>query len=94
MPFEDYPHCPIYLLGELTLLSTTKDFIPGQKITQFFDFYEIDKDRLGTEAEGEQKPRQFSETVEVSVEYPGKNSKFDFEKNVVDQECWIEDTFM
>ena len=54
VPFEDYPHCPIFLLGELTLLSENKSFIPGQQITQFFDFYEVDKDRIGTEVDGEQ----------------------------------------
>ena len=41
---------------------------------------------------GEQQPRQFSETVEVGVTYPGKDSEIDFEKNIVNQECWIEDT--
>ena len=91
-PWLNYPHCPFYLLGELTLLSETKDFVPGQKITQFFDFYEPDKSRNGPGVSGEQA-RQFSETVEVSVTYPGKDEVFDFEKVVTDQECWIEDTF-
>ena len=71
-PYADYPHCPIYLLGELTLLSVQPFFIPGSEITQFFDFYEVDKEREEFGVNG-QEPRQFSETVEVSVSYPGKD---------------------
>ena len=46
-PWLNYPHCPFYLLGELTLVSETKSFVEGTQITQFFDFYEVDHERPG-----------------------------------------------
>ena len=89
----EYEHCPVYMMGEMILSTETLNFVEGQKIDQFFDFYMVDqeateaaksaeKERAAVALEEEKVVEQvttFSETVEVSAIYPGDGKIFDQE---------------